>query len=85
MQKSGYFSRSAAANEEDLELSRRFCAFAVKSALAQIPGVIGEDEQREDGGLRAIEFPRIKGNRPFDAKAYPWFTTMMTDIHSLYP
>jgi pyrophosphate--fructose-6-phosphate 1-phosphotransferase len=41
-------------------------------------GVIGEDDER-GGQLRAIEFPRIKGGKPFDVDA-PWFKSVLADI-----
>ena len=59
VQKSGYFSRSAAANEADLALIRECTAYAVDAALRGESGVIGEDEER-GGELRAIEFERIR-------------------------
>jgi pyrophosphate--fructose-6-phosphate 1-phosphotransferase len=40
--------------------------------------VIGHDEER-GGELRVIEFPRIKGGKPFDI-ATPWFTEMLRTI-----
>ena len=78
VQKSGYFARSAAANSADLELIRAMVAKAVESALAGVSGVIGHDEQRGDE-LRAIEFPRIKGGKPFDIDT-EWFTSMLGNI-----
>lgn len=78
VQKSGYFGRSAAANLADRELIRAMVHVAVESALAGIPGVVGHDEERDDE-LRAIEFPRIKGGKPFDPRT-PWFTDMLRDI-----
>lgn len=76
--KSGYFSRSAAANQADLELIE-MCAFhAVESAIAGRSGVIGQDEEHGDE-LRSIEFPRIKGGKPFDT-TLDWFSDMLTDI-----
>ena len=39
---------------------------AVDCALRGEAGVIGHDEERGDE-LRAIEFPRIKGGKAFDA------------------
>ena len=78
VQKSGYFSRSAAANAEDLRLIKSMTDLAVDCALRGEPGVIGHDTER-DGVLRAIEFGRIAGGKPFDT-AEPWFTAMLTDI-----
>ena len=76
MQKSGYFARSAAANTADLALIRAMAHVAVECALRGEGGVVGHDEE-QGGELRAIEFPRIKGGKPFDI-ATPWFTDMLT-------
>ncbi|HYJ75974.1 MAG TPA: pyrophosphate--fructose-6-phosphate 1-phosphotransferase [Kineosporiaceae bacterium] len=76
--KSGYFSRSAAANAEDLALIRRCTGLAVDVALDGGSGVVGEDEERGDE-LRAIEFPRIKGGKRFDT-SLPWFTGLLADL-----
>ena len=78
VQKSGYFSRSAAANEEDLALIKRCTDAAVDAALAHTPGVIGEDEERDDE-LRPVEFDRIKGGKAFDTSA-GWFQDLLTSI-----
>jgi pyrophosphate--fructose-6-phosphate 1-phosphotransferase len=76
--KSGYFSRSAAANAEDLALIRRCTELAVDVALGGVSGVIGEDEERGDE-LRAIEFARIKGGKRFDTSV-PWFTELLGEL-----
>lgn len=81
VQKSGYFGRSAAANQSDLDLIRAMVHVAVDSALDGVSGVIGHDEERGDE-LRAIEFPRIKGGKHFDVHT-PWFTEMLKDIGQL--
>ena len=78
MQKSGYFSRSAAANDADLELIRSMTDLAVDCALRGEPGVIGHDEERGDE-LRAIEFERIKGGKPFDIDQ-PWYGELLAGI-----
>ena len=78
MQKSGYFSRSAAANDADLELIRSMTDLAVDCALRGEPGVIGHDEERGDE-LRAIEFDRIKGGKPFDITV-PWYGELLEGI-----
>ena len=78
VQKSGYFGRSAAANQADLDLIRAMVHVAVDSALAGISGVVGHDEAQGDD-LRAIEFPRIKGGKHFDI-TQGWFTDMLRDI-----
>jgi pyrophosphate--fructose-6-phosphate 1-phosphotransferase len=78
VQKSGYFSRSAAPNDRDRELIRSMTDLAVESALRGEPGVIGQDEERGDE-LRAIEFERIKGGKAFDIKA-SWFSDLLDGI-----
>ena len=78
VQKSGYFSRSAASNEADLELIGRCTDFAVDCALAGKAGVIGQDEENDDE-LTNIAFDRIKGGKPFDV-TQPWFTAMLSEI-----
>jgi pyrophosphate--fructose-6-phosphate 1-phosphotransferase len=78
VQKSGYFSRSAAANAADLALIRQCTDFAVDAALRGEAGVVGEDEKR-GGKLRAIEFERIAGGKKFDVSV-PWFTELLGEI-----
>jgi pyrophosphate--fructose-6-phosphate 1-phosphotransferase len=78
VQKSGYFSRSAAANDADLELIRSMTDLAVDSALRGEPGVIGHDEERGNE-LRAIEFDRIKGGKPFDV-SQRWYGDLLASI-----
>jgi pyrophosphate--fructose-6-phosphate 1-phosphotransferase len=78
VQKSGYFSRSAAANERDLELIKQCTDYAVDAALRGESGVVGHDEERGDE-LRAIEFPRIAGGKEFDPSV-DWFATVLTEI-----
>ncbi|MBP2415223.1 pyrophosphate--fructose-6-phosphate 1-phosphotransferase [Microlunatus capsulatus] len=78
VQKSGYFSRSAAPNEADLALIRSMTDLAVDSALRGEPGVIGHDEEQGDE-LRAIEFERIKGGKPFDI-TQDWYVELLAGI-----
>lgn len=78
VQKSGYFARAAAANEVDLALIARCVDKAVESAFAGVAGLIGEDEEQGDE-LRAIEFPRIKGAKPFNT-GEAWFEQMLAEI-----
>lgn len=78
IQKSGYFARASAANGEDLRLIKSCVDLAVECAMHGVAGVIGHDED-QGGVLRAIEFPRIKGGKPFDIDT-PWFTEMLADI-----
>ena len=83
VQKSGYFSRAAAANAEDLRLIKSMTDLAVECALRGESGVIGHDEQAGDR-LRAIEFPRIAGGKPFDV-SQDWFRALLADIGQPVP
>ena len=78
VQKSGYFARASAANIEDIRLIKSCTDLAVECALRREAGVIGHDE---DNGnvLRAIEFPRIKGGKPFDIDT-AWFDDVLAAI-----
>ena len=78
VQKSGYFARAAPANAADLALIQQCCDHAVECALRRESGVVGQDEER-GGALRAIEFPRIKGGKPFDVHE-PWFGELLRAI-----
>jgi pyrophosphate--fructose-6-phosphate 1-phosphotransferase len=78
VQKSGYFSRAAAANAEDIRLIKSCADLAVECAFKRESGVIGHDEDRGNM-LRAIEFPRIKGGKPFDINT-AWFHKILDDI-----
>ena len=78
VQKSGYFSRSAPANQRDLELIKSMTDYAVDAALRGESGLVGHDEERGDE-LRAIEFDRIRGGKPFDIAA-PWFAALLDSI-----
>lgn len=78
VQKSGYFSRSAAANAADLALIRDCTTYAVDAALRGESGVVGHDEERGDE-LRAIEFERIRGGKAFDPST-AWFVNLLRDL-----
>ena len=78
VQKSGYFSRSAPASAEDLELIASMVELAVDSALAGVSGVIGHDEEQGDA-LRAVEFSRIGGGKAFDT-SLQWFGELLASI-----
>ncbi|OKL54118.1 pyrophosphate--fructose-6-phosphate 1-phosphotransferase [Bowdeniella nasicola] len=78
VQKSGYFSRSARANAEDLRLIKSMTDLAVQCAFEDVSGVIGHDEE-QGNVLRAIEFPRIAGGKAFDI-TQEWFTDLMSEI-----
>jgi pyrophosphate--fructose-6-phosphate 1-phosphotransferase len=76
--KSGYFARSSPANAEDRRLIADCVQVAVVAANEGVPGLVGHDEER-GGELRVIEFPRVKGGKPFDA-GVDWFSGLLADI-----
>jgi pyrophosphate--fructose-6-phosphate 1-phosphotransferase len=78
VQKSGYFSRAAPANLDDLRLIKGCVDLAVDCGLRGESGLIGHDEAQQNR-LRAIEFNRIKGGKPFDINT-PWFTRLLSGI-----
>ncbi|KAK2964637.1 pyrophosphate:fructose 6-phosphate phosphotransferase [Blattamonas nauphoetae] len=78
VQKSGYFARSAAANDADLALIKQCTDYAVDCALRRESGLIGQDEERGNE-LRALEFERVKGGKPFNLET-PWFNELLTSI-----
>ena len=78
VQKSGYFSRAAPANLDDLRLIKGCVDLAVDCGLRGESGLIGHDEAQQNR-LRAIEFNRIKGGKPFDINT-PWFTELLRGI-----
>jgi diphosphate-dependent phosphofructokinase len=78
VQKSGYFSRSAPANERDLALIKECTDLAVDAALRGEPGVVGHDEEHGDE-LRPVEFPRIRGGKAFDPSV-EWFTELLGSV-----
>ena len=78
VQKSGYFARSSAPNDRDLELIMAFADLAVKTAINGQSGVIGQDEDANDK-LSIIDFSRIHGGKPFDISK-EWFQNMLKDI-----
>ena len=78
VQKSGYFSRSAAANAADLALIRECTNYAVDAALRGESGVVGQDEERGDE-VRVIEFERITGGKRFDVSV-PWFADLLREL-----
>jgi len=78
IQKSGYYARASAANAEDIRLIKSCADLAVECALRGEAGVIGHDDD-QNFVLRAIEFPRIKGGKPFDIDS-AWFTETLEDL-----
>jgi len=77
VQKSGYFSRSAAPNSQDLKLIFSHADFAVKEGIKGNSGVVGIDEKSNK--LSCIAFSRIKGHKPFNINT-KWYIDMMEKI-----
>ncbi len=78
IQKSGYFARASAANAEDIRLIKSCADLAVECAFRGEAGVIGHDDD-QNYVLRSIEFPRIKGGKPFDIDL-TWFDETLAEI-----
>ena len=76
--KSGYFARAAAPNKKDLRLIEKCARTAVACALKGESGVVGPDENAA-AKIRACEFPRIKGGKPFNVRKGS-FRKMLTEI-----
>ena len=76
--KSGYFARAAAPNKKDLKLIEKCARKAVECALNGISGVVGPDEKAA-AKIRACEFPRIKGGKPFNVRKGS-FRKMLSEI-----
>ncbi|MAP09368.1 MAG: pyrophosphate--fructose-6-phosphate 1-phosphotransferase, partial [Rhodopirellula sp.] len=72
------FSRAAAANADDIALIGRCAKKAVECAMQGIGGVVGEDED-QNNELRAIEFERIAGGKPFDINV-DWFGDLLSQM-----
>ncbi|MBQ4199451.1 MAG: pyrophosphate--fructose-6-phosphate 1-phosphotransferase [Kiritimatiellae bacterium] len=81
--KSGYFARSAAPCKQDVVLIKACAAKAVECALAGIGGVVGKDEDNHNV-IRACEFERIKGGKPFNVRNAR-FRKMLTEIGQPHP
>lgn len=78
VQKSGYFSRSAAPNKQDLELIKASGKLGAKLALDGQCGVVGMDEEK-NGELGLIDFERIKGSKPFNVNQR-WFNELLAEM-----
>ena len=76
--KSGYFARAAAPNKKDLKLIEKCARKAVECALTGVSGVVGPDEDAS-AQIRACEFPRIKGGKPFNVRKGS-FRKMLAEI-----
>ena len=79
VQKSGYFARAAPADAFDQELIGKCAQVGVATAIGGQSGCMGQDEDKEGMPVRAIEFERIKGGKPFDVRQ-EWFQKMLKEI-----
>lgn len=78
VQKSGYFSRSAPANEKDKQLIQDCAHVAVEAALTGVSGLVGMDENAGNV-IRACEFSRVAGGKPFNPDQ-DWFEDLLSKI-----
>ncbi len=81
--KSGYYARASAPNKKDLQLIKDCAEKAVECALAGVGGVIGHDEGNRNE-LRACEFTRIAGGKPFNVRNSR-FRKLLSDIGQPIP
>ena len=81
--KSGYFARAAAPNKKDLKLIEKCARKAVECALNGESGVVGPDENAA-AKIRACEFPRIKGGKPFNVRKGS-FRKLLDEINQPHP
>ena len=78
VQKSGYFARSAKANQQDLDLIKRSAFYGAEQAIEGTSGLAGLDDNKNKE-LRLIGFERIKGGKPFDP-SLDWYQSMLSEI-----
>jgi len=78
VQKSGYYARSSIANAEDLRLIKSSTDHAVECAIRGETGLVGHDEDNHNV-LRAIEFDRVKGGKPFNT-GQAWFIDLLSKM-----
>ena len=77
VQKSGYFARSSAPSDKDIDLIKESTKLAVKFALKGKSGVVGIDDRNNE--MSIINFNRIKGGKPFDCNN-KWFVKILNNI-----
>jgi len=78
VQKSGYYARSAKANQQDLDLIKKSAFFGAEQAIKGKSGLSGLDDE-QNGKLRLIEFERIRGGKPFDI-SMDWYQSILQEI-----
>jgi pyrophosphate--fructose-6-phosphate 1-phosphotransferase len=78
--KSGYFARSAPANDEDRVLVDQCATMAIRGAIAGRVGVVGHDQDNDDE-LAVIEFSRVAGGKSLDVSA-GWVQELLAEVES---
>ena len=78
--KSGYFARSAPANDEDRALINQCSTMALRAAIDGLVGVVGHDEDNA-GELGVIEFSRVTGGKTLDVSA-DWVQELFAGVAS---
>tara|TARA_Y100000768_G_scaffold360179_1_gene317235 strand:+ start:3374 stop:4576 length:1203 start_codon:yes stop_codon:yes gene_type:complete len=78
VQKSGYFARSAAPNQNDISLIDKISDKAVDYALQKRSGVAGLSDDHGQN-ISCIDFTKIKGGKPFDYNQ-TWYLKMLNEI-----
>lgn len=78
VQKSGYFARSSAPNQNDIDLIDKISNKAVSYALKKKSGVAAPSDDHY-GEIKCINFTKIKGGKPFDYKQN-WYNDMLIEI-----
>lgn len=76
--KSGYFARSAPANDVDRALVAECAAEAVRAAIDGRVGLVGHDEEAGDR-LGVIGFERVRGGKRLDTDL-PWVRDLLDDV-----
>ena len=87
IQKSGIYVRASACGEADLTLIQGIVDYAVEMALdpsRSATGVVGHNEQEEDGRLSLINISLLEGEKKFDLST-PWFVQLLAAIGQPQP
>jgi diphosphate-dependent phosphofructokinase len=79
VQRSGYFARASPANAFDQQLIAACAQAGIAAAMEGVSGCMGQDEDQAGTPIRAIEFERIKGHKPFNVNQ-EWFQRMLKEI-----
>ncbi len=77
VQKSGYFARSSAPNDNDIDLINKISKNAVTYAISKLSGVAALRDTNKE--IECIDFEEIKGGKPFD-HTQNWYQCMLNEI-----